>query len=217
VATPLTSVGATDILEVKPAHSHNKAPISVGDFFGTIPARMTTNDGVTGGTNKVIGGLAYANVAASAAVTSTSSETAFDKSYSIPANTIKVGTLVKIRYQVIQTAANGTDTVAVKLYLGGVGGTTLIAHAATAGVVNGILTGEYELVCRTDGTSGTIVGVGTYKSVVAAEGTMTTKDDILASTAINTQAAQVVAVSCQFNTTNAGNSARLDVLRVEIY
>ena len=112
---------------------------------------------------------------------------------------------------------NGTDTLAVKLYIGGTSGTALISHAATAGVVNGTISGEYQLIVRTIGTSGTVVGCGTYKSVVAAEGTATYKDDILASTAINTQTAQDVVVSATFNSTSASNSVRLDNLTVEIY
>jgi hypothetical protein len=60
---------------------------------------------------------------------------------------------------------------------------------------NNVLTGEYDLVARTDAASGTIVGRGTFNSVPTAAGTMTIKDDILASTAIDTTAAQDITVS----------------------
>jgi hypothetical protein len=80
-----------------------------------------------------------------------------------------------------------------------------------------VFSGEYEVVIRTAGASGTMVGCGTYKSVPAAEGTATYKDDILASTAVDTTAAQVVGVAATWNSTNAGNSCRLDVLRVELF
>lgn len=167
--------------------------------------------------------IAYTNVVASTAVGSTATETAFDTNYSIPANALKAGTLIKIRYQGIATATNANDTLAVVLYLataipaGAIVGTALISHAATDVSNNDVFSGEYQLIVRTVGASGTIVGQGTYKSIPAAEGTATYKDDILASTAIDTTAAQIVAVSAAWSSTNAGNSCRLDNLAVEIY
>jgi hypothetical protein len=161
-------------------------------------------------------GRAYTNTTASAAVTNTITETLFDKSYSIPANTLQPGTLIRIRYQGIATATNGTDTLAIKLYIGGLGGAALIAHAATDVANNDVFQGEYELIVRTIGATGTMVGCGTFKSVPAAEGTATYKDDILPSTAIDTTVAKVIGVSATWSAANAGNSCRLDFLRVLI-
>jgi hypothetical protein len=185
--------------------------------------RITTTDGVTSGTARVVGGRAYTSTAASTAISATATETAFSTAYTIPANTLKAGTLVKVRFQGIATATNANDTLTIKLYLatdttaGAVVGTALISMAAQDVSNNDVFLGEYELICRTVGASGTMVGVGTYKSIPAAEGTMTIKDDILASTTVDTTAAQIVAVTATWSSTNAGNSARLDFLRVEIY
>ena len=176
--------------------------------------RLTTTDGVASGTAKVMGGLAYSNTAASTAVASTSLETLFDTSYTMPADTLKAGTVVKIRYQGIATTTVGSDTLGVKLYIGGLAGTALITAAAVDGVNSDTFSGEFQLVCRTAGATGTMVGTGVYKTT-AAEGTMTAKDDILASTTINTTASQVIGVGATWNTTNA-NSCRLDILTVEI-
>lgn len=158
----------------------------------------------------------YVNTAASTAVTASSTETLFDKYYSIPANKLKASTRVNIRYQGIATATNSTDTLTIKLYIGGLTGTALISHAATDVANDNVFSGEYMLIIRTAGASGTMVGCGTYKSVPAAEGTATYKDEILPSTTIDTTAAQVVGVSATWSTTNAGNSCRLDVLSVDI-
>ena len=187
-----------------------------------IDGRLTTTDGVSSGTARVVGGRAYTNTAASSAITATATETAFSTAYTIPANTLKAGTLVKVRFQGIATATNGTDTLTIKLYLatdtsaGAIVGTALISMAAQDVSNNDVFTGEYELIVRTAGASGTMVGVGTYKSIPAAEGTMTVKDDILASTTVDTTAAQIVACTATWSSTNAGNSCRLDFLRVEI-
>jgi hypothetical protein len=197
--------------------------LAVSGATAAFASRVTTTDGVASGTAKVVGGRAYTNTVPSTAVTTTTTETLFDTLYSIPANTIKAGTLIKVRFQGIATATNSTDTLTIKLYFGctnanpPVGGTLLISMAATDVANNDVFQGEYELICRTAGASGTIVGVGTYKSVPAAEGTMTIKDDILASTALDTTAAQLLAVSATWSTNNSGNSCRLDVMKVEIY
>jgi len=187
-----------------------------------VVTRLTTTDGVASGTARVVGGRAYTNTAASTAVTNTTTETLFDTKYSIPANTLKAGTLIRVRFQGIATATNATDTLAIALKIGStdaappVGGTTLISIPATDVTNNDVFTGEYDLICRTVGAGGTMVGIGTFKSIPAAEGTMTIKDDILASTTVDTTAAQLLAVSATWSVANAGNSCRLDFLSVEI-
>ncbi len=45
---------------------------------------------------------------------------------------------------------------------------------------------------------------------------MTIKDDILASTAIDTTTSKAIGVSATWSVANAGNSCRLDFLRVEL-
>lgn len=193
----------------------SKATVTDSSGNLSFTGRLTTTDGVSSGTARVVGGLAYSNTAASTAIASTSAETAFDVTYTIPANTLKAGTLVKVRYQGIATTGIGTDTFAHKLYVGGSGGTAIISASAAQLATNATFNGEAEIICRTSGATGTMVATATYKQS-SAEGTMTVKDDILASTTINTTANQAITVTGQWNTSNA-NSCRLDILRVEIY
>jgi hypothetical protein len=157
----------------------------------------------------------YVATAASSAISNTTTETLFDSNFTIPANTLKAGDVIKIRYQGIATATNSTDTLAIKLYIGGLTGTALISHAATDVANNDVFSGEMTLVVRDIGATGHIVGMGTYKSVPAAEGTITVKDKVLASTAIDTTAAQQIGVSATWSVANSGNSVRLDILNVE--
>lgn len=164
----------------------------------------------------VVPAVAFTNTAASTAVTNTTTETLFDQFCTIPAKHLQPGQLIKIRYQGIATATNSTDTLTIKLYIGGLTGTALISHAATDVANNDVFQGEYELIIRTIGSSGTMVGVGSYKSVPAAEGTMTIKDDILASTTIDTTTSKIIGVSATWSVANAGNSCRLDFLKVEL-
>lgn len=155
--------------------------------------------------------------AAGTALTNTTTETSL-ASVTIPANSLDSGSIIKVRFQGIATATNSTDTLTVKLYIGtaGIGGTALISMAATDVANNDVFQGEYELVIRTTGSSGTMVGCGTFKSIPAAEGTMTIKDDILASTTIDTTVNQVIMLAGTWSVANAGNSCRADLFNVMV-
>lgn len=186
----------------------------VGKRFGIGPKGELLVDKGSG--TRIVPVLVGNLTAAGTALSDSTTETALG-SVTVPANTLQVGSLIQIRYQGIATATNSTDTLAVKLYIGGLSGTALISHAATDVADNNVFTGEYELAIRTVGSSGTMVGVGTYKSVPAAEGTMTIKDDILASTTIDTTADQAVSVYGTWSVASASNSCRLDFLRVVVF
>lgn len=158
--------------------------------------------------------LAYVNTAASTTVGAVSTETAFDKTYTIPAGSLTAGSVIKVRYYGFGVAGSGTDTFAHKLYIGGTGGTAVVTSAAAQLATNATFTGEAEIVVRTAGTAGTALSIGTYKQS-SAEGTMTVKDDYVAEFTLNTAADQQIVVSGTWNTTNAC-SARLDVIKVEV-
>jgi hypothetical protein len=161
------------------------------------------------------GGLAYNEVAASTAVASTSAETLFDKNYSIPPNTLVAGSKINIKFQGIATTTVGSDTLQIKVYLGGLSGTALLTSTATDATNSDVFAGECDVTVRTAGATGTFVAFGSFTKVEGASGTATRVDSITASTTINTQAAQVVGVSGTWNSTNA-NSCRLDILSVSI-
>ena len=168
----------------------------------------------TGAGAQSVGMTAYVMTAAGTALSNTTTETALG-SYTIPANRLSVGSVIRIRYQGIATATNSTDTLAVKLYIGGLSGTALISAAAIDVANNDLFGGEFTVVVRTIGSSGTIVGYGTYKTT-AAEGTATIKDDYLASTTLDTTTSKDITVSGTWSVASASNSCRLDILNVEI-
>lgn len=195
-----------------------------GRRFGlSALGRPVADPGATGSPGFVP--VCYTATAASTALSNFTSARAADTYITIPANTLEVGSRIKIKYQGIQTAVNGTDTIAVGLNIGGTlaastlavtGGTALLAGTATAGVSNGVVWGEYNLIIRTIGSSGTMVGYGLHKPVIAAEATVTVKDDILASTTIDTTAAQIVCVTCTYGAASSSNSFRVDHFEVEV-
>jgi hypothetical protein len=180
--------------------------------------QLRQTDGTTdAAVNGWLGGVVYNAVAASAAHTATTDEALFDKQYSIPANTLKAGSVVKVRFQGIATGSNSTDTLTIKLYIGGLSGTAVLTGTATDATNNDVFTGEAMICIRTAGASGTLVAVASGNIVPAATRVAVPVYQITASTAIDTTAAQVVGVGIDWSTNNAGNTARLDIMVVEIY
>lgn len=182
---------------------------------GAATEFLTIYDYPKGGSFKVPK-LVYANTAASTAITGSSTETAFDTNYTIPANTLTAGSVIKVRFQGIATATNSTDTLTIKLYIGGLSGTALFTSTATDAVNNDIFAGEAVIVLRTVGSSGTLVSSGSYTKVEGASGTASRVDFITASTAIDTTATKLITASGTWSTTSGSNSCRMDLFTVEI-
>lgn len=188
-----------------------------GRYLGLdVDGRLVARDYAETGSGRIIAKKLHSSVAASAAVTNTTTETEFDQSHTLAPNLLKAGSLIRIRYQGIATATNSTDTLTVKLYLGGKTGTALQASAATDVANNNIFGGEFSLVVRTVGATGTMVGFGTYIKTLAASDTATMVAGSLASTTVDTTVAQKIAVAATWSVANAGNSCRLDFLSVEM-
>src|SRR5688572_16974678 len=79
----------------------------------------------------------YRSTAASTAHAA-ASEALFDTNYALPANSLKAGSVLKIKFQGIVSAADGGDNLTIRLYIGGLSGTTLLVGTATTGVANQI-------------------------------------------------------------------------------
>jgi hypothetical protein len=188
-----------------------------GRRLGLDPAgRLVSNS--KNGVRYISGGVVYRNTAASTAHSNTTTEALFDTQYSVPANTFQVGSIFKVRYQGIATATNSTDTLTIKLYIGGLSGTALLVGTATDVANDNIFAGEYTGIIRTVGASGTFVGYGTHTNAPAASGTAVHDiTEINASTTIDTTAAQVIGVGADWSVASSSNSCRLDMMIVELH
>ena len=147
----------------------------------------------------------FTQTTASSAVTNTTTATAFDQSFTIPANTLQAGDVIRVRAGVVATATNSTDTLAVTLKIGS---TTVCATAAVDVANSDVAWIDVDLVIRTSGANGTLVAAGTANIKTTATGVL------LASTAIDTTADQAVTVLATWSVANTGNSCRLDVLDI---
>lgn len=181
-----------------------------------IMARATTTDGVSSGTARVIGGRAYSNVAAAdnvTAVASNNSHVDFANTYSIPASTLKAGSLTKIRAMIRVTDASGTDTLETKLYIGGT--TLLTSTAFDPDAAGDFALLEFDLVSRAaPGAAVEHVGFGRWTTLDGSS--LARAEVILAPTNLATNGALIVKASAKWSSNTASTSARLEILNVEI-
>lgn len=178
--------------------------------------RVTTTDGVASGTARVVGGRAYSAILATdnlLASAGASAHVDHSQTYSIPANTLKANSVLRIRYQVSVTNDSGTDTLETKLYIGG---TTLMTTTAfDPSAATDFVIGEFTLVARAaPGGTASCVGCGTW--VTSDTGVIISGGAIMAATNLATNGALVVKVSSKWSATTASTNARLEILNVEI-
>jgi hypothetical protein len=183
--------------------------------------RLTTTDGVTAGTARIVGGLAAVNPAASTAITGTT-ETQNDFStgaYTIPANTLKVGTVVKVRARGLYTAATGAETHVLGV---AVAGTAIASSGAIDPAANDLFDIEFVFTCRAVGGSGTITGSGRVLSGPRATAApalhlIGTGSGATSTATVDTTAALALSVFLDRQATATdGDSMRLDSFTVEI-
>ncbi|MDE2100768.1 MAG: hypothetical protein KGL39_26215 [Patescibacteria group bacterium] len=154
-------------------------------------------------------GLLYVNQAAGATVTNTVTETAFAEQFTFPANTLKVGDVIRIRAQALCTNTHLTDTLTLKLYIGA---TNIVATAAVDVATSDIGIIDCTLVVRTVGATGTFVAAGVQG--LGTPGTVTAKPFNLASTAIDTTAAQLVKLTATWSVADPTNVVECDILTI---
>ena len=181
---------------------------NVGTF--RIDGRVTTTDGVASGTERVIGGLANRTLADSTYITGTASETAFSTgTYSIPANTLKVGTQIRFRaWGRIQERAGG-NTFAVRLRFGAAGVlatevTGIPTFSVTAGDVFSL---DGVISARTIGAGGTMVANTLH--IIGNQDVQTVRSDLMTQNTIDTTVARVLTLTGDWSTGSATNKAEL--------
>lgn len=152
----------------------------------------------------------YASIADSSAHSNTTTEADLSESYTIAANTLRVGDVLEIDAQALVTAANSTDTLTLLLNLGAV---TLATTGAVDVAANDIGTFKAKVTVRAIGASGSITASGTQS--LGVPGTVTSKP-FTKTNALDTTVANKIAVNADWSVANAGNSVKLTQLIVTI-
>lgn len=133
---------------------------AAGGTQGTLQmvGRLTTTDGVTAGTARVVGGRAFSTTADSGVITGNGAAQAFNQTYSIPANTLKAGSTVRVWGCVRRVAINAADTAQIFVRLGG---TSYVSSTAVAAAAGDRAFFEMYLTARAaPGAAVTVVGIG---------------------------------------------------------
>jgi len=134
----------------------------------------TILDGVASGTARRLGGSIATDVAAGSSLTSSASETVLT-STSIPANMIKAGTVLKVKFMCRVTADNGATTLIGRVRLGPttLTGTALITSSTVDTSSGHVFAGEFTLIGRAaPGAAAACVGLSNYMDLGAVGGAM---------------------------------------------
>jgi hypothetical protein len=184
------------------------ARLKLGENIAIGDTLISYGDGTLA---KAASGYLANTAAASTAITNTNTETAFSNgTVTIPANTLKVGDVIRVRAQGIATATNSTDTLTVKLKIG----SDVVAATAALDVAdNDIFVIDASIVIRTIGATGTFVATGFQ--IIGPPATATAKPFSKASTTIDTTAAQTLSITATWSVASTSNSVRMDVFLVE--
>lgn len=162
----------------------------------------------------VTGDKLYSSVADSTAITNTSTATAFDVSYTLPAKFLVAGDVINIKGHVLVTAQTSTDAITIKVLIGST--EVLISGAPDAGT-NDIIYFEVNVTIRTVGTAGTYVASGfTFAgtpSAAASAADIPSADNLL-ETAINTNTTNAITVQQSWSANNTPYSCLLKQLIV---
>lgn len=171
--------------------------------------KLSTN----GGAYSDVGAVTYKNTSPSTAITGTTEDnTIFDRYHTIPANTLRVGSVIRIRACAIHTATTGTETTAHTLQIGA---TVIASQSGNNFDDNHIMYFDYEVVVHTIGAGGTAYATGSRS--VGAGGTGTARPTVVLGTTLDTTASNNVGVwiDRQASATDS-DSAYLATITVEV-
>lgn len=161
--------------------------------------RLTTTDGVASGDARVVGGNASTAVA-SVTVENTITETSIG-SYSVPANTLKQGTTLRIKGSLRVTGNAAADTVTLRIKLGG---TTLLTSAALVMIANDVA--EYEALITGYDVPGAAANVAASARVTASQsGTFSNAAAVPAVSSYATNGALVATATAQWSAASASD------------
>jgi hypothetical protein len=202
-----------DLLQVINALPGDRLRLRLADGVVTATNDILIPDGAGSfrvATTAPIDGPLYVATAASTALTNTVTRTVFDRNFSIPANFLQVGDVIRVRGLVVASATNGTDTLLLDI---SVGGTALVASIAVdvANADVGVI--DVSFVVRSLGASGSLFGAGQIGIGPVASATMR---PVSGSGTRDTTGALAVGVAGTWSVANAGNVCALQMLSIEL-
>lgn len=171
--------------------------------------KLSTN----GGAFSDVGAVTYKNTADSTAITGAQeSDTIFDTYHTIPANTLRAGSIIRVHAIGIHNTGSTTVTQCDLK----VGTVSIAATGSHTGTTNDIFVFNYEIIIRTAGAGGTLAAHG-YRIHDSPSGTGTARPTVLGSTAIDTTQALTVGIWMDRGPgVDDGESAVLKTITVQV-
>lgn len=136
----------------------------------------------------------------------------------LPANYLYVGQVLRV-HAYGRYSTTGTPTLLLGVYYGGVAGTAIATTGTIitpSGVTNQTFCLEMTIVCRSVGSSGTVIGIGKTFGQNAATNSVNMIPATAPSTAtIDTTSAKAITLGAQWGTSSASNTITCHVFEVE--
>lgn len=176
----------------------------------TLTGRLTTTDGVASGDARVVGGNVYTKTSGTQ-VANTTTETTIG-TYTLPANTLKAGTQIRVRGALRVAGVNGTPTITLRLKLGS---TTYITSAALNVIADDVVGFDTVITGRaTPAASAAVVAEGMVSATQS--GTPATVQKVVAPANYATNGALAVAATIQWSAAHASNDLTCDSFSVDV-
>lgn len=157
------------------------------------------------------------SVPAGNTVANTSIETFFTSSYAIPANSLQIGTVIRVKLFGVYSTGVVAPTLALKIYFGST--VMLVSGSLTTvgNITNDGWSAEGLFTVQTIGAAGTIEAQGLSEFSTAATAVLFVNMDNAAPITVNTQISETVQVSVQWGgTVNASDTITLREMTVEV-
>ena len=163
-------------------------------------------------------GLSYENITVPAGntVANTTTKTAFTSSYTIPANTLQVGSVIRIRVFGVYSTNVVAPNIIATVNLNGTDYLTTGSITAVAAVTNGGWNGEGLFVIDSIGVSGTIEAQAFLNFATAATTSLSVSLTNTSTQTIDTTINQVITLSAQWSAANASNSVTLREITIDV-
>ena len=159
--------------------------------------------------------LLHATIASGTDYENATAETVLNgASITIPPNTLKVGNVIRVMLGVKVTDNNSTDTLLIRIRIGGVAGTVICATAALDVADGDAAVIFADIVIREIGATGKLAAAALHGIGPLATGTA--RPYILGDTAVDTTAALELCATGTWSVAHADNECNVEVFNVSI-
>lgn len=191
-----------------------------GANFGTAGQMLTSNGSGAAPTWQnatTFSGFSNTSIPAGNTVANTASETAFTSSYTIPANSLRAGSVIRVKlFGTYNTDAILAPTLQGRLKIGGTTRLDTGALTSVVGTTNRGWVAEGQIIVHSIGGAGVADAQGTAQFSTAVSAALAVNMANTATFTLDTTATQAITVTIQWGTADTDNSITLRQMTVQI-